>query len=61
MSIPSNFITCGTYSFCREFTHFIKGGSDQGQQVLFDRVGFVECKPEKDREFFRQVSVSHFL
>jgi hypothetical protein len=41
----------------REFTHFIKGGSDKGQQVLFDRVGFVDCKPEKDREFFRQVGV----
>ncbi|CAB3997365.1 DENN domain-containing 3-like [Paramuricea clavata] len=43
----------------REFTHFIKGGSDKGQQVLFDRVGFVECKPEKDREFFRQLCKSH--
>ena len=44
----------------REFTHFIKGGgSDKGQQVLFDRVGFVDCKPEKDREFFRQLCASH--
>lgn len=41
-----------------DFTYFVKGqGSDKSQQVLFDRVGFVECKPEKDRQFYRQVRV----
>ncbi|XP_028399183.1 DENN domain-containing protein 3-like isoform X2 [Dendronephthya gigantea] len=43
----------------RGFTHFIKEGSDKGQQVLFDRIGFVECKPEMEREFFKQLCASH--